>query len=147
VHRNVDSQWRLWQREREREREEIQLLCARIFSALISPLRPPRNFWARLFFLFHYCLSRHRQDEGKSLKKKSGKRGKKTHLAKTQKSSKIICIDPPHQHDCVKRWRSLFFLLFRLCVVALVSFYFHGGKKNTASHNNRVISETIGQRT
>lgn len=117
--------------EREREREEIQLLCARIFSALISPLRPSRNFWARFIF-FYFTTTFHVivKTRGSLLKKKSGKKGKKqTHLAKTQKSSKIICIDPPHQHDCVKRWRSLFFLLFRLCVVALVSFYFHGKKK------------------
>lgn len=102
-----------------------------IFSALISPSPAPKKLRGSFyFFLFHYCLSRHREDEGKSLKKMSGK---KTHLAKTQKSSKIICIDPPHQHDCVKRWRPLFSSPFWI-VCCGVSFFLFSRKKKILRH-------------
>jgi hypothetical protein len=117
-------------RERERERERKSSYCALGSFQHLFLLSGPRET-SGLGYFFYFTTAFHVivKTRGSLLKKKSGKRGKKTHLAKTQKSSKIICIDPPHQHDCVKRWRSLFFLLFRLCVVALVSFYFHGGKK------------------
>ena len=69
---------------------------------------------------------------------------------KPEKSSKMICIDPPHQHECVKRKRRLFYspfslhFIFPILCVALVFlfFLFISTERNIASHN--MISETIG---
>lgn len=68
---------------RERERGNPVIVRADLFSTYFSSPAPKKLLGSVYFFLFHYCLSRHRQDEGKSLKIKVGKKGeKKTHTSR-----------------------------------------------------------------
>jgi hypothetical protein len=94
------------------EREEIQLLCE-IFSALVY-------ISGRFLFFKNFTTAFHVKTRRSFLLKK----GKAS--PKPEKSSKMICIDPPHQHECVKRKRRLFYspfslhFIFPILCVALV---------------------------
>lgn len=80
-------------RERERERGNPVIVRSDLFSTYFSPPALKKLLGSVYFFLFHYYLSRHRQDEGKSLKKKSReKRVKNKHISPKPKSRQKLYV-------------------------------------------------------
>ncbi len=125
--------------ERERERGNPDIVRA-IFSPLISPLRPPKNFGARFIF-FYFTAAFHVivKTRVSSLKEKSGKRARKKQKQKntSRQNPKVVknyMYWPTASARLCKAMEVPFFSPFSI-VSCGVSFFLFSRGKNTASHN------------